>query len=124
VKGPEVMKPRSEWSEWEIAFYQALSERLRLTRKLLRVSEQEAADAAGVTVKTYQKWESGATAPRCGFIENFCDELEVSIDWLLSGEGEFLFERHYLDDLVRWAPDERQFTDAGRPFIPAVIVKH
>jgi transcriptional regulator with XRE-family HTH domain len=111
-------------SKWEIAFYRALSERLRLTRKWLGISEQEAADAAGATVKTYRKWESGATYPRCGLLENFCDELEVSFSWLASGEGEFLFERHYLEDLVKWVSDKGQLTDAGRPFIPATIVKH
>jgi DNA-binding XRE family transcriptional regulator len=56
------MKPRSERE----TFYMALGERLRLTRKTLGISEQEAAEAAGVSVRTYRKWEKGATA-HCDF---------------------------------------------------------
>src|ERR1700742_4732595 len=95
-----VMKQRNKW---ETAFYKALSERLRLTRKTLGISEQEAADAAGVSVKTYRKYEIGATTPQCDFMD-FCCELDVSFNWLMYGEGNFLSERHYLDDLVKWVP--------------------
>jgi DNA-binding XRE family transcriptional regulator len=47
--------------DYEVEFHRELSERLRATRKILGISEREAADAAGVTVATYRKWERADT---------------------------------------------------------------
>ena len=75
----------TSWEDCDVAFYRAIGERLRLTRKILGISEREAAGAAGVTVKTYRKWESGARQ-RSGFpVEWLCDEFDVSITWMFMG---------------------------------------
>jgi hypothetical protein len=72
--------------DYEVEFHRELSERLRITRKTLGLSEREAAEAAGVTVGTYQKWDYiwGEMTLR-----SFCHELDVSFDWLLDGFGSF-----------------------------------
>ena len=70
-------------------------------------------------MRTYRKWEKGGTT-NCDF-QDYCDELDVSFNWLMSGEGKFLSERHYLDDLAQWVPEKGRLTDAGRPFISGTI---
>jgi transcriptional regulator with XRE-family HTH domain len=61
---------------------------------VLGISEREAADAAGVTMRTYRKWEKGGHIRGMHALDNFCYELEVSICWLLDGWGSFHAEDH------------------------------
>lgn len=80
--------------DYEVEFHRELSERLRATRKILGISEREAADAAGVTVATYRKWEKGGYVRGTMTLRSFCDELDVSFHWLLDGWGSFLVESY------------------------------
>ena len=62
--------------------------RLRVTRLALGITEQEAAAAHGVTLRTYRRWEAGARQtnnPR--YLLNFAEKYDVSLDWLLIGEA-------------------------------------
>lgn len=54
-RSPERQKHRDE-------FYRAFAERLRFARAQLGISEQEAAYAFGVTVRTYRGYEAGKPA--------------------------------------------------------------
>jgi transcriptional regulator with XRE-family HTH domain len=61
--------------------------RLREMRERLRITEQEAAGGAGVTLKTYQRWERGK--PSNGSAEpviRLSKRFGVSLNWLLMGE--------------------------------------
>ena len=40
-------------------YWQQYAQRLRLARTVLEISEKQAADAHGVTVGTYRRWENG-----------------------------------------------------------------
>jgi hypothetical protein len=55
----------------------------------LGLTEEEAATAAGVTVKTWRKWEKSGPA-RVGHLGplDFAARFDVSIDWLFYGDGE------------------------------------
>jgi transcriptional regulator with XRE-family HTH domain len=111
--------------DYATVFYRELGERLRVMRRTLGISEWEAADAAGVTIRTYRKWEKGGLikgALGSDPLTIFCDEFDVSYNWLLAGKGNFLDDHHFLDDLVRRRPAKGVLTDAGRPFV--VPVKH
>jgi transcriptional regulator with XRE-family HTH domain len=113
---------REERKEESRAFYRALGERLRVARKTLGISESEAADAAGVTLRTYRKWEKGGGISNAGSIDyGFCEEFEVSMTWLYSGRGRFLADTE--DELAArsWAVVFRArgvLTDAGEPYWP------
>jgi transcriptional regulator with XRE-family HTH domain len=72
---------------------QACAHRLRVTRIALGITEQEAADAHGVTVRTYRKWEAGANQRSIRPTLRFAEKFDVSMDWLLGGEG-FNVGRH------------------------------
>jgi transcriptional regulator with XRE-family HTH domain len=62
--------------------------RLLAVRETLKQSEESAADAAGLTLKTYQQYERGrigrwATAKML----NYVDVWNISLDWLSLGNG-------------------------------------
>jgi transcriptional regulator with XRE-family HTH domain len=59
--------------------------RLRITRLALGITEQEAADAAGSTVRTWRKWEAGGFSG-CLKIVDFAGKFDVSLDWLVDGD--------------------------------------
>lgn len=67
--------------------YKAFGRRLRSARLALGLSEEEAAAAAGRTVKTWLKYESTG----CGYITEailrFVDKHRVNLDWLFAGDG-------------------------------------
>jgi DNA-binding XRE family transcriptional regulator len=62
--------------------------RLRVTRIVLGVSEAEAADALGVTVRTYRKYEAGQSNTRLGGFQvlDFSETLGLG-SWLTYGDG-------------------------------------
>ena len=55
-------------------------------RKQLHMTQQELADALGVTNKAVSKWETGQGLPDIGLLEALSDTLGVSIDALIRGE--------------------------------------
>ena len=68
-------------------FYSKVGERLRLCRELLGLSEQEAASAFYVTLRTYRRWENGGVQSGTNYrgLLNFCDTFNVLPEWLLGG---------------------------------------
>jgi transcriptional regulator with XRE-family HTH domain len=99
------------WSEEETAWDQGIGERLCLMRRVLGISEREAADAAGVTIRTYRKWEKGGHARDGNALDNLCYELGVSVVWLLDNWGSFLddddLEFEDMDELRAWSWRQR-----------------
>lgn len=67
-------------------FWQDHGHRLRVTRIALGISEQEAADAWGVALRTYKGYEAGKPSREDGLI-NFASKYGVSIDWLCGVSG-------------------------------------
>jgi transcriptional regulator with XRE-family HTH domain len=70
------------------ALREGLGPRLRAVREALQQSEEAAAEIAGVALSTYQRYEKGnigrwSTAK----FTNYADRLNLSIDWLLEGDG-------------------------------------
>jgi DNA-binding XRE family transcriptional regulator len=70
--------------------YRLYGHRLRVTRLVLGITEQEAADACGVMLKTYQGYEEGT--PQRGYrVPNaFYVKHGVSLNWLLRGEADHI----------------------------------
>lgn len=118
-----------EPSEEEKTFYQELGERFRMMRKLLGISEREAAEAIGTTVRTYRKWEMGGVQQGYWMwaVRDYCDAYGVSYSWLAFGCGKLLpDDDDYLGDLrsdhEQWKTSESRkvLTDAGKPFVTPV----
>ena len=66
---------------------QAISERIRLARANLGLSQTELAKAIGVNRATVGHWErGGAFAPSREHLQALSARLQVSLDWLAYGE--------------------------------------
>jgi transcriptional regulator with XRE-family HTH domain len=115
------------FAESERAYNKKFGERLRAIRKTLGVSENEMAEAAGVTIEMYRKLEKGAVAALIGPVENIAYAFDISFKWLGSGKGNFFNpDDYYLWDLL--PREERRpkgvLTDSGRVYLAGAIVRH
>ena len=70
----------------------AVGRRIRLVRLTLGFTKAEAAAAARVSQRSYERWEAGGGA-RTWPLLRFCEKYNVSLDWLIAGDGKFL-RRH------------------------------
>ena len=66
-----------------------LAENLAVLRKAKGVTQQEAANAVGISDKTLSKWENALSAPDIEYILPLADYYEVSVDALLGSKYEF-----------------------------------
>lgn len=60
-----------------------LAENIRRFRKARHLTQEQLAEALGVTVSAVSKWESGATAPELGMLTDLAAFFEQSVDVLL-----------------------------------------
>lgn len=60
---------------------------ISLKRKEKNLTQQQLAEKLGVSNKTISKWETGKNIPDYSIIEYLCQELDISINELLSGEA-------------------------------------
>lgn len=60
-----------------------IPENIRTFRKDRKLTQEQLAEAMGVTVGTVSKWESGASVPELGLIMDLADFFETSVDVLL-----------------------------------------
>lgn len=66
-----------------------LSESLKRFRRDYNLTQKQVADAAGVNLRLYQKYESGQTTPATTTIIDVANHFKVSADYLL-GINNFL----------------------------------
>ena len=62
-----------------------LKERIKNSRIAAKMTQEELARAVGKTRNAVTQWESGASRPRLNTLEDIAGALNVSIDWLLTG---------------------------------------
>lgn len=62
-----------------------LKERIKNSRIAAKMTQEELARAVGKTRNAVTQWESGASRPRLNTLEKIAEALEVSVDWLLTG---------------------------------------
>ena len=63
-----------------------LAEKLKIFRKRADLTQQELADAIGVSIMTVRRWEWGDRTPRLEEIEKIAEALGTTTDYLLNGE--------------------------------------
>lgn len=63
-----------------------LSENIRKFRKNRKLTQEQLAEALGVTVGAVSKWELGSSVPDIGYIMEMADFFETSVDALLGYE--------------------------------------
>jgi transcriptional regulator with XRE-family HTH domain len=65
--------------------YRGFAHRLRVTRIALGLTEEQAAAAAGRTLLTWRKYEATGDGNITAALLQFCQQYDVSLDWLFEG---------------------------------------
>ncbi len=73
------------WYSHEAATF---GDRVAAGRETLGLSQSELARKLGVKLRTVQAWEDDRTEPRANKLQMLAGVLNVSLIWLLRGEGE------------------------------------
>lgn len=63
-----------------------ISEKLKLLRKEQAISQQEVADAIGVTKSAYSNYEQGIREPSFDVLKKLCKYYQVTSDYMLGLE--------------------------------------
>lgn len=63
-------------------------DRVAAAREIRQLSQKALARHLGVAVKTVEKWENDVSEPRANKLQMLSGVLNVSIPWLLTGEGQ------------------------------------
>ena len=64
-------------------------------RKEKNITQEQLAEKLGVTSKSISRWENGNTMPDYTLLKDLCNELDININELLSGEK--LKENDYMN---------------------------
>ena len=67
-------------------------DRLAAAREAQSLSQKSLAHKLGVSLRTIEKWENDVSEPRANRLQMISGILNVSLPWLLTGEGEGLSE--------------------------------
>ena len=62
--------------------------RISLARDTAGLSVQEISAVVGVTAETWSNWENDRAEPRANRLDMLARVLQVSITWLIDGQGE------------------------------------
>lgn len=74
--------------EWYSEASATFGDRLMAAREAAELSQKELAKRLGVKVKTVAAWENDLSEPRANRLQTMAGLLNVSLMWLLTGEGE------------------------------------
>lgn len=86
------MTETTEAQDWYSGEYATFGDRLTAAREAQGLSAAELARRLGVKLKTIQAWENDTSEPRANKLQMVAGLLNVSIRWLLTGEGEGVSE--------------------------------
>lgn len=75
-------------------------DRLTFAREAIGLEAQELAHRIGVKVDTLQNWEQDRSEPRANKLQMLAGMLNVSIVWLMSGQGQFPVVEDVSDDVA------------------------
>ncbi len=78
----------AETSDWYAANVATFGDRLAGAREAAGLSQEQLAKRLGVRLTSIQPWEDDASGPRANRLQMMAGMLNVSIRWLLTGEGE------------------------------------
>jgi transcriptional regulator with XRE-family HTH domain len=80
----------SDGSDWFSADAATFGDRLAGAREAAGIKQTDLAKRLGVKVKTLRAWEEDLSEPRANRLQMLAGILNVSLGWLLTGEGEGL----------------------------------
>lgn len=75
-------------TDWYSNDAATFGDRVAAAREALRMTQDDLSHRLGVKLKTLQNWENDVAEPRANKLQMLSGLLNVSIPWLLTGEGE------------------------------------
>lgn len=75
--------PEQGNEEQRIILVEYYGERIKLARKRIGLTQQQAAERVGVPQQAWQRYESGKCDLKMSTIYNICKALDISADWLM-----------------------------------------
>lgn len=81
--------PETDWYSNDAATF---GDRVAAGRRALGLSQSELAKRLGIKTKTLEAWEDDMVEPRANKLQMLSGILNVSLTWLLNGEGDGLSE--------------------------------
>lgn len=88
-----------------------LNENIREIRKSKNMTQEQLAEAMGVSTASVSKWETGQSAPEISALTALADFFEVSVDMLLGHEVKANRQKAMLDQMEALA-EENRFEEA------------
>ncbi len=82
----------AEEGDWFAEGAATFGDRLTAAREAAGMDQRTFARRLGVRLKTLESWENDLSEPRANRLQTVAGLLNVSIRWLLTGEGEGLSE--------------------------------
>ncbi|MCT7667828.1 helix-turn-helix domain-containing protein [Shinella kummerowiae] len=67
--------------------YDTIGGRISLARDAVGLTVEQISAIAGVTTETWNNWENDRAEPRANRLDMLARILQVSITWLLNGQG-------------------------------------
>lgn len=93
------MTETTEAQDWYSGEYATFGDRLTAAREAQGLSTTELARRLGVKLKTIEAWENDTSEPRANKLQMVAGLLNVSIRWLLTGEGEGVSEPASVEEM-------------------------
>lgn len=93
------MTETTEAQDWYSGEYATFGDRLTAAREAQALSTSELARRLGVKLKTIEAWENDTSEPRANKLQMVAGLLNVSIRWLLTGEGEGVSEPATVEEM-------------------------
>ena len=75
-------------TDWYGGHIATFGDRLVAARDAAQLSQQQLSKHLGVRLKTLKSWENDSSEPRSNKLSMIAGVLNVSLIWLLTGEGE------------------------------------
>ena len=92
-------------TDWYGGHIATFGDRLAAARDAAQLSQQQLSKHLGVRLKTLKSWENDSSEPRSNKLSMIAGVLNVSLIWLLTGEGEGVLAP---DDMPQPAPELAQ----------------
>ncbi len=92
-----------DMTDWYSGDHATFGDRLTAAREAQGLSQAQLARRLGVKLKTVQAWENDSSEPRANKLQMVAGLLNVSIRWLLTGEGDGVPEPATIEELAAGA---------------------
>lgn len=94
------MTENTETGDWYSGDHATFGDRLTAAREAQGLSQPQLAKRLGVKLKTVHGWENDTSEPRANKLQMVAGLLNVSLRWLLTGEGDGVAEPASQDNLA------------------------